>query len=128
VVVGTLAGRSEVVETAGFRGAGDSEASFTAEDSFAGVEAAGGAAGEGEAAEGAAGAVSEGGVAAGAEGEGVGAVTGGAVAASEVSGAGPGSAGASERDELVEAKCSAQLGSTLEESSRHCSRSASTSH
>ena len=143
VVVGTLAGRSEVVETAGVLGAGVEVGSFTAGDSFAGVEAADGAAGEegagvgdgagagvevagaGASSAASSGAAAAAGAASGDEG---GAVTGGAVAASEVSGPCPGASGASARAELVEAKCSAQLGSTLEGSSRHCSRSASTSH
>ena len=147
VVVGTLAGRSEVVETDGVLGEADSEDAFTAGDSFAGDEAADGAAGEGAAAAGAVGAGSgedaAGAASAGAAGrssaegpsgaeDGAGAeaseAVDGAVAVPEVSVPGPVVPGLSAPAELVEAKCSAQLGSTLEGSSRHCSRSTSTSH
>ncbi|GAA4525941.1 hypothetical protein GCM10023160_19790 [Brachybacterium paraconglomeratum] len=145
MVVGTFAGRSEVVETAGALGADVADWSFTAGDSFAGWEAAAGTAADGEdEVEARAGADAL----AGRSGEGsalvapafvpgescswaaaeLPALVGGVVVdASEELEGGSDVAEDSAFTVWVE-KYSAQLGSTLEGSSRHCSRSASTSH
>lgn len=132
MVVGTFAGRSDVVETAGAFGAGFAVSSFTAGASFAGwEEAAGDAAGVEEGSAGAFEAFAGGGSASArgafCSGAGSGAFAGVVVDASEEV-----ESSLDGREEpaftALSAKYSAQLGSTLEGSSCHCSRSASTSH
>src|SRR5699024_10069209 len=133
VVVGTFAGRSEVVETLGVLGSGRegaagswsawAGASFTDEDSFAGWVDAVLSAVDGDweagAEEDSACPGSRSGAGAG-SGSGSEAASGGPEGSSAVlSGVGV---------EELEAKYSAQLGSTLEGSFCHCSWSASTSH